>query len=117
MPNRNRPQRNNNPLNLRFAHQKEAIGVDGDGFAQFDVPEAGWRAAHAQINLDKKRNLTLREFLNKFAPPEENDTLRYLIFICGELNVNADTPLKSVSTLALAGVMAAQEGYYAKEAA
>ncbi len=114
----NRAQRNNNPLNLRFAHQHEASGQDDDGFAAFPFPAAGWRAAHAQIELDKKRGLTIEQFIDKFAPPNENDTRNYLEFILDELQIEdsplptKDTKLFDVSTYGLVGIMAKMEGYY-----
>jgi hypothetical protein len=113
---RNRGQLNNNPINLRFAHQTEAIGVDNLDFAQFPTPEAGWRAAHAQIQLDMDRKLTIRQFIFKFAPPKENDTNEYLEYVIFRLRVDKDMPLEYISKYALAGLMASMEGYYKKEA-
>ncbi|MBV6342775.1 hypothetical protein [Candidatus Magnetobacterium casense] len=112
---RNRAQRNNNPVNLRYAHQTEAVGKDADGFAVFGTPEAGWRAAHAQIRLDQTRGVSVREFIFKFAPPNENDTNAYLEFVLDELGIGSSTPLYSIGVYELAGVMAQYEGYYAKE--
>jgi hypothetical protein len=109
-----RAQRNNNPVNLRYAGQTEATGRDGDGFAVFLTPEAGWRAAHAQIDLDRGRNLTVKQFLHKFAPASENDTANYLKFVCLEMNCSPDEFLANLSRFALAGVMARMEGYYNK---
>lgn len=109
---RKRGQRNNNPVNLRYAKQKEATGSDVDGFAVFPTPEAGWRAAHHQIDLDRKRYLTLEKFINKFAPPNENDTENYIEFIVKELDIPRDRLLLDISKYALAGVMACMEGYY-----
>lgn len=111
----NLPQRNNNPLNLKFAGQTESTGPDDKGFAIFPTPMAGWRAAHAQIKLDMSRGLTLKQFIFKFAPPNENDTNAYLQFICEKLGVYPDEYLSTISVFALAGVMAKMEGYYAKE--
>ncbi len=112
---RNRPQRNNNPVNLRFAGQTESTGQDQNGFAIFPTPEAGWRAAHAQIVLDKSRGLTLKEFIFKFAPPTENDTQSYYDFVSLQYGfVAEDANLSEVSTFGLAGIMAAKEGYFAK---
>jgi hypothetical protein len=111
----NRCQKNNNPCNLRFAGQKEATGLDDTGFAVFPNAPAGWRAIHAQIKLDQSRRLTLERFINKYAPPNENDTGGYLAFVCGELRIEASTLLSDVSPYALAGVMAKMEGYYNKE--
>ena len=111
----NRPQRNNNPINLRFAEQKEATGKDVDGFAVFPNAVAGWRAAVAQIQLDQDRGLTLGEFINKFAPPNENDTTTYLIYVGEQLTARHDTLLKNISKFALAGVLACREGWFAVE--
>ena len=114
----NRPQRNNNPVNIMITKPiGEAIGVDLEGcktklgYAIFPAI-AGWRAAHRQIRLDQKRDLTLKEFIFKFAPPEENDTNRYLEFVCKELRETPDKKIIELSAYALAGVMAAFEGYY-----
>jgi len=109
---RNRCQRNNNPVNLMYAKQKEASGEDMDGFAVFPTPEAGWRAAHHQIDLDRSRWLTLKEFIYKFAPPKDNDTDAYLAFVVGELGLDENHLLSDISKYALAGVMACMEGYY-----
>jgi hypothetical protein len=112
---RNRPQRNNNPGNLRYAKQREASGSDGDGFAIFPTPEAGWRALHKQLELYAKRGLNLFNVIYKYAPPSENVTFEYLNFIIEELSdINPDTPLSYISKYALAGVIAQYEGYYAK---
>jgi hypothetical protein len=111
----NKSQKNNNPGNLRFAGQKEATGLDDSGFALFPNAPAGWRAIHAQIKLDQGRALTLEKFINKYAPPNENDSGAYLAFVCGELRIVSSTLLSDISPFALAGVMAKMEGYYNKE--
>lgn len=111
----NRPQRNNNPLNLMFAGQKEAIGEDLDHFAIFPTAAAGWRAAISQVRLDKNRNFTVRSFIEKFAPSNENDTENYISFICSELLVEDSHKLSHISEYALVGIMAQMEGYYGKE--
>ena len=90
----------------------ESIGSDDKGYAKFPSPDAGWRAAHAQIALDMARDLTFKEFITKFAPPIENDTSSYLDFVCGEMCVSPEEKISSVSRYALAGVMARYEGYF-----
>ena len=111
----NPSQRNNNPGNLRFAGQREAIGMDDNNFARFPDPPAGWRSLHAQIKLDQGRGLTLEKFIRKYAPSNENDSENYLAFVCGEIRAEPDTLLSNISPYALAGVMARMEGYYNKE--
>jgi hypothetical protein len=110
-----RAQKNNNPLNLRYAGQYEANGKDEEGFAIFPTPAAGWRAAHAQIRLDQNRKLNLGDFIFKFAPPNENNTNAYLQFVMDELDMPYHIKLMDISPYALAGVMAQMEGYYNKE--
>lgn len=107
----NKSQRNNNPLNIRFAGQKEAT-QDDTGFAVFPDPPAGWRAAFKQISLDQNRGLTIKQFIYKFAPPIENNTSNYLKFIIQELDIEEDDLLELISPYALAGVMAKMEGYF-----
>lgn len=111
----NRSQKNNNPLNLRFANQKEAIGQDDKGFAIFPNPMAGWRAGHAQILKDAERKATLKQFIFKFAPPNENDTNSYLEFVENALDCDGDIYLVNINRFALAGVMAQFEGYYSED--
>ncbi len=112
---RNRPQRNNNPVNLKWANQKESVGKDEDGFAIFPTAPAGWRAAVAQIKLDQDRGLTLGEFVVKFAPPGENNTAKYLADVGSQVTARHDILLKNISPHALAGVLAVMEGWFAIE--
>ena len=108
----NRPQRTNNPGNLRYVGQRESTGEDEHGMAVFPTPWAGWRALHRQIELDQNRGLTLRQFINKYAPSNENDTSAYLDFVAGELSEGMDVSLKCISKFALSGVIAKMEGYF-----
>ena len=110
---RNRPQRNNNPLNIRWAKQREAVGPDKDGYAVFLIPEAGWRAAHHQIKIDADRGMDITQFIYKFAPPTENETDDYLTYVCRVMKCTILTPLAEISPYAIAGAMAQYEGYYA----
>jgi hypothetical protein len=111
----NRPQRNNNPGNLKFAGQREAVGRDDAGHAVFPTPWAGWRALLAQLRLDQRRGLTVRQWIYRYAPPGENRTEDYLRYLCAELNCSTLTLLADLSAFALAGVVANYEGYFAKE--
>lgn len=70
-------QRQNNPGNLKYAGQPGAVRGD-KGFAKFPTPQAGFQALQNQILLDAKRGHTLETFIYKYAPPKENNTLRYI---------------------------------------
>ena len=104
----------NNPGNLRFANQTESTGKDDRGFAIFPTPEKGWDALYRQIELDKGRDLTLDQFVNKYAPPSENDTTAYRNFLQKELNVGKNTNINKLDTQKLAVAIAKQEGYAGK---
>lgn len=73
-------ERNNNPLNLRYAP-----GADKrDGFAAFQSPEDGFRAAARQMQRYASGQTfgtpvnTVRDIVSKWAPPSENDTEAYI---------------------------------------
>ncbi len=108
----NRCQKNHNPLNLRFARQKEAMGKDDLGYAVFPDPPSGWRAAHHQIELDQGRGDSIKTFLREFAPSNENDTEAYIKFVCDQLHCDRGDSLGFFSKYAIAGIMAQFEGYY-----
>lgn len=99
---------NNNPGNLRFAGQAGATQGDG-GFARFSTPEAGFRALQNQIRLDAGRGLTLDKFINKYAPPTENNTSQYLTQVASRLGVDPDEPLTSLDLNELAKEIAKKE--------
>jgi len=40
--------------------------------------EDGFQALIYQVQLDQSRGLTLAQFVNKYAPPTENDTNLYV---------------------------------------
>lgn len=108
----NRPQRTHNPGNLRYVGQRESTGEDEHGMAVFPTPWSGWRALHRQIALDQSRGMTVRQFIAKYAPENENNTSVYLKFVAKEMGCDPDKPLEELSKYALAGVIARMEGYF-----
>lgn len=99
---------NNNPGNLRYVGQVGASQGEG-GFARFPTPEAGYQALINQIQLDASRGLTLEKFINKYAPPVENDTSLYLRQMISATGASPTTPLKSINLDTLARAMAKKE--------
>jgi hypothetical protein len=100
--------RNNNPGNLRFANQKAAIGKDKDGFAIFATPEDGLKAMQRQVELDtQSRGLTLEKFINKYAPPNENVTSKYVEFVSSKTGIqpNANVPSEKIPDVMNAMIM------------
>lgn len=98
-------QRNNNPGNLIFAGQPNAVKGDG-GFAKFTTPEIGFRALIKQVQADQKRNLTLRDFITKYAPPNENDTEKYIREVSYELGISETSSIAEIDPIELAKKMA-----------
>lgn len=88
----NRPQRNNNPLDLEygpFAVRHGAIASDGR-FAVFPDAASGFEAAR-QLLLNNYKGMTLEAALNKFAPPVENATSTYLALVVKMTGASPDT--------------------------
>ena len=113
-----RPQRNNNPLDLRWGSEAKALGsIHGDtrdwsgfggygGFAVFSNVATGWKAGQLWLSVPAKfaymsgdlvagyLGATLRQVIFRFAPPEDgNDSQAYLDFVCEKTGYTPDTIL------------------------
>jgi hypothetical protein len=108
IPSNTLAYRNNNPGNLRFVGQPGATQGEG-GFAKFATPEAGYQAYLSQVQLDASRGLTLGQFINKYAPPSENNTSQYLQQATTALGVSANTPLSQIDPNQLAAFQLKKE--------
>ncbi|RTL06201.1 hypothetical protein EKK58_06175 [Candidatus Dependentiae bacterium] len=86
---------NNNPGNLRYAGQEGAVKGES-GFARFQSPWQGLQALSNQVALDTNRGHTLESFINKFAPPTENNTKQYINQAVAKLGVSPNTPLSKI---------------------
>lgn len=77
--------RNNNPANLvkTGIQWKGKIPDSTDSrFEQFRELKYGIRALYRQIKTDlQDRDMTLSQFINKFAPSFENNTNKYIEFL------------------------------------
>jgi hypothetical protein len=100
--------KNNNPGNLQYANQPGAMPGE-KGFARFATPDAGAQALHDQLALDQSRNLTLAQFVKKYAPPGANDTQQYTQQAMRALGMKANTSIASVDRARLAGFVAHKE--------
>lgn len=109
----NRPQRNNNPGNLDFRGQTGSVLSEDGRCAKWPDAPSGWRGLIRQIQKDQGRGETIEQFCTRFAPPVENDTEDYIKFLCSGLHDVRTTLLSTFSPYALAGMVAAREGYFA----
>ncbi|EBZ2755979.1 hypothetical protein D9P18_12890 [Salmonella enterica subsp. enterica serovar Pomona] len=109
----NRPDRNNNPLNLKATGNRRR---DKDGFAQYFDPEEGWSAARNQLSLYYTRDKlnTLQGIISKWAPSSENNTKAYIDQVSKSMGVGANEKLdlSNPEVMAkLSAYMARHEGY------
>lgn len=90
--------RNNNPGNIRKsgdAWQGLAAQQTDPAFFQFTDAKYGVRAlAKILLNYERKYGLrSVRELINRWAPPIENNTSSYVASVARALNVTADEAL------------------------
>jgi len=109
--------RNNNPGNLRDNGDQwqGRTGADERGFVQFDSPENGRRALERNLQTyGAKHGLdTVEGIINRWAPPNENDTKSYAQFVAQRLGVEpgARLDMQNPQTLgALADAITVFEG-------
>ncbi|MCA6115490.1 TIGR02594 family protein [Bradyrhizobium sp. WSM 1738] len=98
-----RSWRNNNPGNIRkgnFATISGAIGDDG-AFAIFPEYKLGFDAIVTLLRSNAYVNLTLKDAVFRYAPPNENDSDQYLAFLVRQTGISGATVL---STLAVADI-------------
>ncbi len=85
--------RNNNPGNLNFANQPGATKEAGPGgrFAVFQTQGAGLYNLARQISLYHSRGInTIQKVIEKFAPPNENNTKSYIQFVSKKTGIGKD---------------------------
>ncbi len=89
--------RNNNPGNLvpgDVSKRNGAIGKAG-GFAVFPDYETGHGALIDLLKNTPYRDRDLKKLIEKYAPPKENKTDRYLRFLRNETGVKNDKKVKN----------------------
>lgn len=89
-----RGERNNNPGNIRHGSKWQGLSAqqtDKD-FCQFVSPEYGIRAIFVLMRTyEKKHKLcSVREIINRYAPPKENNTEGYIQRAAKTLGVSTE---------------------------
>jgi hypothetical protein len=94
--------RNNNYLNIRYNTANAWKGQIGQekGFCTFDTVEHGLRAGRKILlhYLDAGYN-TIDKIINRFAPPSENDTEKYINDIYEWTGMPKDEPVDRTAGL------------------
>ena len=115
------PKRINNPGALEFAQQPDAKPDISGRFAEFPDYAAGRKALEADLNVKfsgkSKTGLTpdstIREFVQKYAPDNENDVDFYTEMLTDKLGARPDSKLKDLQSRVgdFADVIEVVEGY------
>ena len=112
--------RNHNPLNIRRSKDKwkglRAQQTDAQ-FCQFESLEWGWRAAFCLLTrtyYHTYRLFTIRKIIQKWAPPNENNTQAYIANVSRLTGIGPDEPIgipsdKPSRWMAVGVAMAIQE--------
>lgn len=74
--------KHHNPGNIEASH-----GV----YETYDSAADGWQAL--LVDISDNAGKTLRQFITKYAPPEENDTTNYLAIVSGLSGIGPDEVL------------------------
>jgi hypothetical protein len=93
-----RGERNNNPGNLErneIAWKGLVQDASESRFCVFDTPENGIRAlSRCLLTYQRKHGLkTVREIIDRWAPPVENDTSAYVAHVADVLHVGEDADI------------------------
>lgn len=90
-----RGERNHNPGNIRRVPgvhwQGESPVQSDDAFVTFAAPEFGFRAIARILRSYQKRGLcTINQIINRWAPPNENDSVAYVNHVAEYCGVDPD---------------------------
>lgn len=80
------PTRNHNPGDLRHSPHSQHPD-DPNAIGVIDTDADGWADLERQLRIYAERGLTLVQLVEVYAPPDENDTARYLKFVCDGLGM------------------------------
>lgn len=104
--------RNNNPLNLVYSRNNNWHGQlrgQKGRFCAFTDMMWGFRAAAMTLKsyITKYKRNTIREIINAWAPPSENDTRNYAKFVADTSNVGIDEPIVFTDMVRMLRIMSA----------
>jgi hypothetical protein len=93
-----RGERNNNPGNVRHVAgvtwQGQAPEQTDSAFVQFSDPVYGIRAIVRIMRSYERQGInTVGEAIDRWAPPNENNSAAYVAAVCKDCNVGPDEPV------------------------
>lgn len=104
--------RNCNPGNIRRSsvrYDGEVIPSRDAEFKEFCSMAYGYRAIFVLLDTYRRRYrlTTIRQMLNRYAPPEENFTEGYVRFVANRSGLAADEPVDTCSERDMVPIVAA----------
>ncbi|HEK3222751.1 structural protein [Proteus mirabilis] len=114
-----RGERNNNPGNIRHGSKWQGLSAqqtDKD-FCQFVSPEYGIRAIYKLLQTyQKKYELnTVESIIDRYAPPNENNTAGYINRAAKDIGVSVNEPInvssKPVAIALATAIVGVELGY------
>ncbi|HGM9714275.1 TPA: structural protein [Proteus mirabilis] len=114
-----RGERNNNPGNIRHGSKWQGLSAqqtDKD-FCQFVSPEYGIRAIYKLLQTyQKKYELnTVESIIDRYAPPNENNTAGYINRAARDIGVSVNEPInvssKPVAIALATAIVGVELGY------
>lgn len=93
--------KNNNPGNIRLSGTKylgETIPSTDKAFKQFETMAWGYRALLVVLHTYRVRYGldSIEKMMNRYAPPTENDTERYISFVSYRSGIARDSKLDTL---------------------
>jgi hypothetical protein len=104
--------RNNNPGNIRrgnFRYKGEKETSNDPAFRQFESMEWGYRAMFVLLHTYATKHgcRTLRQMINRYAPPVENNTENYIRRVVYATRLAPDNPISTLDGAIMTAVVAA----------
>jgi hypothetical protein len=118
----NIPQRTNNPGNILYGRTARNLGAtgsyrssNGNTYASFDSPEAGFRAMHRLMSGSGYRNLPGGQALNRWVTGDANtETPDYYKQVFRQHGIDLNRPYSEQDPVRWARAKAQAEGFYAR---
>lgn len=112
MKKMSRGLRNCNPGNIRrgsFRYKGEKAESSDSAFRQFESMEWGYRAMFVLLHTYsvKHKCCTLREIINRYAPPIENHTENYIRRVACATHLAPDEDISTTDGVVMTAVVAA----------
>ena len=115
MTKMSRGLRNNNPGNIRlgnFRYKGEKSKSSDSVFRQFESVEWGYRAMFVLLHTYAVKHgcYTLRQIINRYAPPTENFTEGYIRRVVHATHLSPDEAISTTDGATMTAVVAAMSG-------